>query len=88
MPNGETIEIMNAISNLQTTLQTEIGSLGKDLGKLTGEMKARIENVEKDQEEIKDEQDKARNRQWLHSTVIVPLFAALHAALNYFGIKI
>ena len=88
MPNGETIEIMNAIASLQTTLQTEIGNLGKDLAKLTGEMGARVDNVEKDQAEIKIEQDKARSRQWLHSSVIVPLFAAIHALLNHFGIKI
>lgn len=37
---------------------------------------------------IEEEQEKAENRQWLHTCVVVPIIGLAHAIAHYFGVKI
>jgi hypothetical protein len=48
----------------------------------------RLSAVETSHKELKEAVDKAENRQWIHSLVIVPIVAGLHALGNYLGIKV
>lgn len=79
--NGDTVEVMKALTEVQTALQESIAGLGKDISELKGEMKARVSSIEKEQQKIS-------NRQWIHSSVVLPVSLVIRAVLTHLGIKL
>lgn len=60
-------------------IEAEVHSLRSEL--LGNGQPGRIQRMEEDFEKYK-------NKQWMHSAIIIPVFTAIHAIFNKFGIRI
>ena len=62
--NGDTLEVMKAISDFRQEAAEAIGQLHQEFSEFKGNMNARVEAVE-------DDQRKTEKRQWIHSCIVL-----------------
>jgi hypothetical protein len=62
--NGDSLEIMKAISDFRQEAAEAIGQLHQEFSEFKGNMNARVEAVE-------DDQRKTEKRQWIHSCIVL-----------------
>lgn len=75
--NGDALELAGMIQKVEQNLSAKLDSLNT----FKGNIEARVEAVE-------EEQKTAERRQWIHSAVILPLLALLHAVARHFGVNV
>jgi hypothetical protein len=79
--NGDIQELMTYIGELHNQQMEKLGDLSSKFSEHKGNIEARVRAVEKAQE-------KAANRQWIHTAIVIPVIAIIHGVANHFGIKI
>lgn len=75
MSEGFQIQVANSLGRIEA----EMSALRHEL--LGNGSPGRIQRLE-------DDLDAYKNKQWMHSAIIVPVFTVLHALANKLGIKI
>ena len=77
MGNNDTLEIMQDISDARNELTKAIGELHAGFSEFKGNVEARVSEVE-------EKQDKAENRQWIHSITVAAATFIHHDLGQYF----
>lgn len=77
----DTQQLMEYVGTLHTEQMAAIAKLGQEFSAHKGAMEVEVQN-------LKDERDKQNTRQWIHTGIIVPILASIHAIANHFGVKI
>lgn len=79
--NGDLQQLMTHINNLHSEQMKELGLLRADFSGHKGIVDTKIEAIERTQ-------TSQAHKQWIHSVIVVPTLAALHALGTHFGIKL
>ena len=78
--NGDTLEVMKAISDFRQEASEAIGKLHSEFAGFKGSMEARVEAVEEDQ-------SKAEKRQWIHSVIVLAGSVVHHDLGRWLNLK-
>jgi len=79
--NGDTVEVMKAISDSRAEMLKAVGDLHQQFSGFRGAMESRVTAVETTQQ-IQE------RRQWYHSIIVFVTGAVHHGVSNWFGWKI
>jgi hypothetical protein len=78
--NGDSLEIMKAISDFRQESTKAISDLHSEFSGFKGSMEARVKSVE-------DDQQKTEKRQWIHSCIVFGAGLIHHDLGKWFNLK-
>lgn len=86
--NGDSLEIMNAIGDMRSDLQEDLGNLKAQIAGMNGSLTTGLLATNDRVKRLEDENTREGWRNWLERGVLAGLFLGVHKILNAFGIKI
>jgi hypothetical protein len=79
--NGDTLAIMQAISNARAEMLNAVGELKTEFASHKSNIDVRVENIE-------DEQKSSKTKQWIHSAIVFAAGAIHHDLGNWLNWKL